>query len=219
VPSLGPAPGMPMLPRNADFLAVKGRSGFCATRSIAPLSIMSTLGGAQQCPPPPWLCLCPGRAQPQRCHQPVTAGLRPRAAFCPVRGDSHRPVPLAAVILPCSPAPCARTAHTALGASSALPRAPGTPGSGASASTAPGLTGAVPSLSEKATTSRCPRDAAQGCRVTGTRLSGWHGAGSSRREGAAPAHLLQAKVTGVLLAPSVQPPISFIDLFSTESSN
>lgn len=29
----------------------------------------------------------------------------------------------------------------------------------------------------------------------------------------------QAKVTGALMAPSVQPPISFIELFSMESSN
>lgn len=55
--------------------------------------------------------------------------------------------------------------------------------------------------------------------VTGTQLSHWHGVGSSRKEGAAPAHLLQAKVKGVLMVPSVQPLISFIDLFSMESSN
>lgn len=53
----------------------------------------------------------------------------------------------------------------------------------------------------------------------GARPQGWHEAGSSRKAGAASARLLQAKVTGVLMAPSVQPPISFIDLFSMESSN
>lgn len=222
LPSLGyGTPACPCSLKKANFSAVKGRFGFPAARSTTPLSSTGTMGGPSSLPYHLGFACAPGQhcpkgatspSQPGCTHgctpvQPSARCRAPATTMSPGHLPSH---PAAWHAVPPWPLPhsehlCCRLEPARL--------CPGQQ-SQREHSTTMCRRRTEPCRKRhliQVPRGRCP---APPCRwVTGRQLPSWHGVGSSRREGATPAHLLQVKVTGVLMAPPVQPLISFIDLF------
>lgn len=189
-------PNMSVLPTKTSFLAVNGRSGFPGTENTS-----------QQPLPPP--CLLVPQDSHQGCHQPVPAGLHPWVPPPHPTGICHLTLQPGTL---CPHSCYHRASLLQAGASTALPRALGHP----LCQYKPQLHDAqepYPGHGGTTITSclvlRCDRDSAVQLARNGTIPEG---RGS-------PSPLTPAKVTGVLMAPSEQPLISFIDPFSMESSN
>lgn len=164
---------------------------------------------------PPRVCLCPRTALPQGCHQFIPAGLHtqvcPSEAFSPAQGDSHQHTGICHPTLqPGTPYLHLEHLHHALEPAWLCPGQQSQRGCSTvmcRSHTEPCRKG------HHVQVPRGPCPALWCCWVTGTQLSHWHGVGSSRREGATPEHLLQAKVTGVLMVPSVQPQSALLTYF------